>query len=493
MSRNGYHANGGGESILVLYKIINSKSDGAGGLYNCFRMTYGSGPTLNLIKQNCVAAHSLSQLGPEGYHWRVMMEDKANAVGAERTFSWWDIQDGNAKLPVKETSQYELRKLLFPSKSSSSNSSSTDSATKAAKGAFKMMGKAMASAIGDEGGAENQGPPVNVIVVKLLDLMKVHDECNQMHRGGHGHPVPTQPRSRRAPPKSRPAAAPHPTRAANNASHARPHAARQAPAPAAAAPRSQRGATAAHVPTADNLMDFGGGPAAAPSQRVMHHASSVPVAPPNETRAQRLKREQEARMKKSNRVWDDIDQRWVEVDRKTGGAGALGGSVSAATAKPKKKEVGVKLDMSNAAGKSASVQKAMQTRVNEMNATRQKAVAEVKQRETDKKRMEDEEDAIRLQLEPKIKSWSEEHGKKKQLQALLGSLHTILWPGTKWKPISIGDILQPAKCKKFYFKATLVVHPDKTRDLPAEQRFLAKRIFDALSQAKTIWDESIGK
>ena len=418
------------------------------------------------------------------------MEDKAG--GSDRTFSWWDIQDGNAKLPVKETSQYELRKLLFPS-SKSTSSSSTDTATKAAKGAFKMMGKAMASAIGDEGGVENQGPPVSVMVVKLLDLVKIHDDCNQKHGGGHvQQPAAGYSRPRRAAPKSRPSAQ-QPTRAANNAQH-RPPAVRQA-----AAPRPQRRAPAAPAPTAaaGNLMDFGDAPAAAPTSRAMHHAASSPsVANPNETRAQRLKREQEARMKKSNRVWDDIDQRWVEVDPKAGAAAgggvaaARGGSISGAPAKPKKKEVGVKLDMSNAGGKSAKVQKAMQDRVNDMEATRQKAVAEVKQREADKKRKEDEEDVIRLQLEPKIKVWSEEHGKKKQLQALLGSLHTILWPGTKWKQINIGDILQPAKCKKFYFKATLVVHPDKTRDLPAEQRFLAKRIFDALSQAKTIWDES---
>ena len=109
---------------------------------------------------------------------------------------------------------------------------------------------------------------------------------------------------------------------------------------------------------------------------------------------------------------------------------------------------------------------------------------------TKRMKREAEEDAIRVQLEPKIKAWSEEYGKKKQLQALLASLHTILWPGAKWKAISMGDILQPAKVKKFYFKATLVVHPDKTGNLPADQRFLAKRIFDALSQAKTIWDDS---
>ncbi|MGK3743036.1 MAG: hypothetical protein ACI90V_009892 [Bacillariaceae sp.] len=433
---------------------------------------------------HCVAAHSLSHLGPEGYHWRVLIEDKPSTTGTQKTFSWWDIQDGNAKLPVKETSQYELRKLLFPSRPTAS---STDSATKAAKGAFKMMGKAMASAIGDEGGVENQGPPVSVMVVKLLDLVKIHDKYSG--GGGHVHHAPSQPRPRRAvasAPKSRPAA-PQPSRV-NNA-HPRPPAARQA------APQPQRTAHSANRSASNggNLMDFGDTPAS----RVMHHAVSAPsVTNPNETRAQRLKREQETKMKTSNRVWDDIDQRWIEVDPKIsrpGGGVAGRNNNPGAPPAPKKNNVGIKLDMSNAAGKSAAVQKAMNDRVNEMETSRQKAVAEVKQRETDKKRKDDEEDMIRLQLEPKIKAWSEEHGKKKQLQALLANLHTILWNGTKWKQINIGDILQPSKCKKFYFKATLVVHPDKTHDLPAEQRFLAKRIFDALSQAKTVWDESLGK
>ena len=423
------------------------------------------------------------------------MEDKPTSAGAEKTFSWWDIQDGNAKLPIKETSQYELKKLLFPSKASAGG---TDTATKAAKGAFKMMGKAVASAIGeDQGGAESHGPPVSILVVKLLDLVKLHDEYALKHGGNPPAPVPRQ---RRAP-------APKPQQQARSQA-ARPPANRAPP------PQQQRrpqGVTASAPPQAApaDLMGFGDHPAPAPASRVgtnprvLHHSSSSPSnVNPNETRAQRLKREQEARMKNKNRVWDDVDQRWVEVDpaasAKSGGSGAggslLGGvTKSAAPAAPKKKEVGIKLDMSNAAGKSASVQKAMSDRINEMEANRQKAVAEVKQREALKKQREDEEDQIRQKLEPKIKAWSEEHGKKKQLTALLGSLHTILWPGAKWKQVSIGDVLDPKKCKKIYFKATLVVHPDKTQDLPAEQRFLAKRIFDALTQAKTIYDQNGGR
>lgn len=388
-----------------------------------------------------------------------MMEDKANERG-DRSFSWWDVQDGNAKLPVKETSSYDLRKLLFPSKSSSSSTISSETATKAAKGAFKMMGKAMATVTGDESAVENKGPLVPVVVIKMLDLVAIHEKFE----GGPSPATPRKPRPRRTAPRSRP---PAPTPARARATPARPaRTPARRPAPAAA--------------TAD-LMGFGSAPTPAPAARSAFPAAPASAKPKNETRAQMLKRQQEERMKNQNRVWDDVDQRWVE--KKPAARPGV-------PAKPKKKEVAVKLDMSNAAGKSAKVQQAMQARVNEMNATAQKAVQEVKDREALKKKREAEEDAIRVQLEPKIKAWSEEYGKKKQLQALLASLHTILWPGAKWKPISMGDILQPAKVKKFYFKATLVVHPDKTGNLPADQRFLAKRIFDALTQAKTIWDES---
>ncbi len=398
-----------------------------------------------------------------------MMEDKG---AAERSFSWWDVQDGNAKLPVKETSQYDLRKLLFPTPKSSSSTISSETATKAAKGAFKMMGKAMASAIGDEGAAESHGPPVSVIVIKMLDLVKIQDDFSQKH-GGQAPITPRQPRPRRAATKTR-NPAPTPARAS------RPTPARQARH--APAHRPQQAAASG------NLMDFGDAPAAAPSARVLRHPSSMPTKPKNETRAQMLKRQQDERMRKENREWDDVEKRWKVVEPQNTPARAGG-----VAPPPRKKEVGMKLDMSNAAGKSSKVQKAMQDRVNEMNATANKAVQEVKDREAIRKKREQEEDAIRVQLEPKIKAWSEEYGKKKQLQALLASLHTILWPGAKWKPISMGDILQPAKVKKFYFKATLVVHPDKTGDLPADQRFLAKRIFDALTQAKTAWDESQGR
>lgn len=409
------------------------------------------------------------------------MEDKAGA-GGDRTYSWWDIQDGNAKLPIKETSQYDLRKLLFPSKPANST---TDTATKAAKGAFKMMGK-MASAVAGEDVGESHGPPVSVLTFKLLDLVKATDDVNKKHGGNpppmRSHARPHAPAPRSAPRSAAPSRTPH-TSAPRTQS-------RPQPAPS----RAHQAPVRAPQPEAD-LMGFGGSPASAHNPKVLHHAMSSPpavnAATPNETRAERLKRERIQREKTGahNRVWDPVDERWVEV--KPGGA-PPGSSKSGMATKPKSKIVGIKLDASSAAGKSANVQKAVAERVAKMEEEKQKKVNELRAREAKKKADEDQEDIIRKQLDPKIKTWAEEHGKKKQLRALLASLHTVLWPGAKWKTLTIGDLLQDSKVKRAFHKASLVVHPDKTHDLPPDQRFLAKRIFDSLCQAKSDFDNESG-
>jgi hypothetical protein len=433
------------------------------------RIVQTSHPTYQIVlHRHCAAAHSLSHLGPEGYHWRVLVEDKAS--GSEKSFSWWDIQDGNAKLPVKEASQYELRKLLFPSKPASSSS---------AKGAYKFMGKMATAVVGDDSG-ESHGPPVSVVCFKLLDLVKIHDDFDRKH-GGNPPPVArAQQRPRAAPaprpaPRAQPAPRPQQPRAQAQPS-AQQAAPRRAPAPA---PKQEA-----------SLMDFGDNPSSGNRKNLRHAMSSPPSmgGNPNETRAERLKREYEKKKNTANRVWDDIDQRWVEVEPGAAPPGARNEGV-APPAAPKAKVVGIKLDGSSAAGKSVDVQAAVSKRVNDMQEQQAKAVNEMRAREAKKKNDDDEEDIIRRQLDPKIKIWSEEHGKKKQLSALLASLHTILWQGAKWKQITIGDLLTDGKVKKSFHKATLVVHPDKTHDLPADRRFLAKRIFDSLCQAKTEFDD----
>lgn len=44
--------------------------------------------------------------------------------------------------------------------------------------------------------------------------------------------------------------------------------------------------------------------------------------------------------------------------------------------------------------------------------------------------------------------------------------------------------MDDSKLKRYYFKASLVVHPDKVGDLGAEEKFIAARVFDALTLAK---------
>lgn len=521
----------GGSTVLVLYKVVNAGTDPVGGLYNAFQMPRGTGVTLAAVKQHCVALRTLNHAGADGYHWRVRVDDKAPAgsdSGGPKpppTFSWWDIQDESARLPVKEATASELEHLFSPAKQREmSGSTDTVTAAKAAKGAMRTLGKAMNAVAGTvdgtSGGGHNDfGPRVSVIAFKLLDLIKMHDDFVHKHPGGKGGGQ----RVRREQPRPTPVRSPAPVAAPRTSNQPPPP--QQAsmrhqsdpvrtPAPAArstrqtsvplvqppgsaSARRPQMQATAASRPAPapaparkqqeHSLMDFGNEAPTRPAPS-LHHATSSPPSFSNETRAERMKKEYAAKQKTQNRVWDDVDQRWVvedSNDARSASSSSLGSSQSSG-----KKVMGVKLDPSNAVGKSASVQAAVHQRVNDMRQSQQKALEEVREREQKKKQSEAEEDAVRKRLEPKITAWSEEHGKKKQLRALLANLHTILWPEAKWKPVSLGDILDANKCKRCYHKATLVVHPDKTHHLDAEKRFLAKRIFDSLTQAKTEFDNS---
>jgi hypothetical protein len=473
-----------GDKITILYKIVNSDCDKKDVLFNAFAMSRGPrGPTLASVKQNCVALYGLNHLGPEGYHWRVCVEDKAGPGEAsmEKSFSWWDIQDENAALPIKSASQFQLQKFFAPP---GTNHSSSHDPASAAKGAFKSLGKAMSHAVS---GSDDHGPPASVIAFKLLDVVKMHDDFTTKNHGRGGH-IPT-------PHRRTPASATHPPSNARVAAPAGvPQQQRQAPqrAPAQAAPPQQQRAPT--VPAGEpSLMDFGATPAGGAS-RTLHHRNSSPSTfnrpDENISKAQRIQQQYQKQKQTQSLVWDDIEQRYVQegtIEGKGVGRQSSMGSISSNSSG--KKNVGISLDASNAIGKSANVQAAVNKRVNEMRKSQQQALDEVRQREEKKKSDDDEEDAVRKRLEPKIKAWSEEYGKKKQLRALLGSLQTILWEGAKWKPVGIGDIMDNNKVKRCYLKATLVVHPDKTHHLDAEKRFLAKRIFDALSQAKKDFDE----
>lgn len=51
-------------------------------------------------------------------------------------------------------------------------------------------------------------------------------------------------------------------------------------------------------------------------------------------------------------------------------------------------------------------------------------------------------------------------GKKGNIRALLGTLHTVLWEGSGWN-CNLSNLVTYADVKKAYRKACLAVHPDK--------------------------------
>ncbi|CAI5451241.1 unnamed protein product [Caenorhabditis angaria] len=82
--------------------------------------------------------------------------------------------------------------------------------------------------------------------------------------------------------------------------------------------------------------------------------------------------------------------------------------------------------------------------------------------------------------EVKIRDWTQ--GKERNIRALLGSLHNVLWEGAdRWNQPSMADLLSPDQIKKQYRKACLVVHPDKLTGSP--NLTLAKLIFTELNDA----------
>lgn len=460
-----------GPKVLVLYKIINVK--GEGNSFNAFELPFGGEISLAYVKKNCRALLSLNTLGTGGYHWRVRVDEKVSNPKAPPKYSWWDIQDESAKLPLKNVTFLELSHMLSTPRRSTPDDSAVSSVT-------RSLGKAMtkvAASVNESSNSYDHGCRVPVVVFKLVDIVKLFDthktcENTDSHRIRESNSRQTY-RER----------APRQYRSIPSATESR-----QSIGDTSSLPKNRR--TPSTVKEGP-LMDFED--AAAPHGFPRPSSKVVAQDIPNESRAQKLKREYELKNKTENRVWDEVDQRWVAVGNK-------GLSVSRATTsappgentsdkEPKLK--GVSLDKVDTSRKSTSVASAVQNRVNEMKSSQQKALNEIRQREAAKKKSEDEEDVVRLRLEPQIKAWSEEHGNKKQLRALLASLHTILWPGAKWKPVNLGDLLDDRKVKLAFHKASRVVHPDKTMRLGPEERFLAKRIFDALSQAKTVFDNSL--
>lgn len=64
---------------------------------------------------------------------------------------------------------------------------------------------------------------------------------------------------------------------------------------------------------------------------------------------------------------------------------------------------------------------------------------------------------------------------------MLATLHTI-WP--EWQPVSLTEMLKPEDVTALYKKAVVRLHPDKNINKDFQTKYLSKRVFELLNEAK---------
>lgn len=88
------------------------------------------------------------------------------------------------------------------------------------------------------------------------------------------------------------------------------------------------------------------------------------------------------------------------------------------------------------------------------------------------------------ELRPLLEKWSNNPGggEKKPIRALLSTLHTVLWEGSRWTQAAL--LVRPNEVRLSFRKAMLVVHPDKiANNSPANVQVIAKYCFECLNTA----------
>mmetsp|Transcript_5741 Transcript_5741/g.6930 ORF Transcript_5741/g.6930 Transcript_5741/m.6930 type:complete len:337 (+) Transcript_5741:157-1167(+) len=107
-------------------------------------------------------------------------------------------------------------------------------------------------------------------------------------------------------------------------------------------------------------------------------------------------------------------------------------------------------------------------------------VLEKAQREASEVAMQASRAQVAKRLGTSLQKWSCPDGTEKNIRALLGTLHTVLWDGANWKPVSV--LVRPNDVKKAYRKAMLVVHPDKIKTASPEIQYIGQHVFESLNK-----------
>ncbi|KAJ1640642.1 DnaJ domain-containing protein [Pavlovales sp. CCMP2436] len=152
-----------------------------------------------------------------------------------------------------------------------------------------------------------------------------------------------------------------------------------------------------------------------------------------------------------------------------GGGGLMEGSLGG--------RMGVLTDPTNGMSREELVRQREQQTAQAMQATvdNQRKQREAQESDRDNKR------TIATEIKAKVDKWRQG---KKNMRAILSTLHEIVPPGTKWEPVGLAKLLQPTDVKKAYRKALLVIHTDKLPETAsAEDQVLAQEVFDAVREA----------
>lgn len=92
-------------------------------------------------------------------------------------------------------------------------------------------------------------------------------------------------------------------------------------------------------------------------------------------------------------------------------------------------------------------------------------------------KLDDEKFALADQVDERLTGWRT--GREGNLRALLASLETVLWEGSGWKKVGMGELIIASKVKVVYMRGIGKVHPDKVRfqfALFCFQLFTSKRL-----------------
>lgn len=115
--------------------------------------------------------------------------------------------------------------------------------------------------------------------------------------------------------------------------------------------------------------------------------------------------------------------------------------------------------------------------------------AKVRQVQDEQAKLDTDRETERLLekgLKLKVAQWQKD---KKNLRALLASLHEIA-PPCSWKAVGMGELIDPKKVKKWYHKACLAVHPDKQDPGNLEGKVMAQLLFDALRESWHVFEQT---